>query len=271
MLARPPISRLYQHALLQSHLICVSRYTAQVAAEVLPGVQITVVNNGVNAERYLALTHRDEKLRQQPPPLHNMEREARGGVKPPTILAVGAVKARKGILELVRALPAVRQEIPNAQCVIIGRLDDTGYVAQVRAEIERLNLANVVHLLGHVAEQTLLDWYAAADVFVLPSMNAGWKFEGYGLVHLEASAAGLPVIGTRDCGAEDAIDDGLTGLLVSQAQIAEELPAAIIRVLRDPALAAHMGTAGRAKARAQTWEHVAQQIITLYQETSCKP
>jgi phosphatidylinositol alpha-1,6-mannosyltransferase len=85
-----------------------------------------------------------------------------------------------------------------------------------------------------------MSWYGSAHVFALPSLNVGWKFEGYGLAHLEASAAGLPVIGTTDCGAADAIDDGVTGLLVTQAQVAERLPAAIIRLLSDPALAAQM-------------------------------
>ena len=65
-----------------------------------------------------------------------------------------------------------------------------------------------------------------------------------GLV-LAAGAAGLPVIGTRDCGAEDAIDHQTTGLLVSQERLDSELPQAILRILTQPELAARMGAAGR--------------------------
>ncbi len=163
-------------------------------------------------------------------------------------------------------MAAVRQRVPDAQCVIIGSLDmGPDYVGRVRAAITTLGLQNCVHLMGRVPDETLLGWYGAADVFVLPSINSEWKFEGYGLVHMEASAAGLPVIGTRDCGAEDAIDDGVTGLLVPQIGIAEALLQAIVALLSDSERARRMGEAGRAKAQNQTWDHVAQQMIALYE------
>jgi glycosyltransferase involved in cell wall biosynthesis len=112
----------------------------------------------------------------------------------------------------------------------------------------------------------LLGWYAKSNVFALPSLNVDWKFEGYGLSLMEASTAGLPVIGTTDCGAEDAVDDGITGLLVSQTSIAFELPQALIRLLTDPALARRMGEAGRAKAQHNTWDDVARQMIEIYRQ-----
>jgi phosphatidylinositol alpha-1,6-mannosyltransferase len=163
-------------------------------------------------------------------------------------------------------MAAVRQQIPGVQCVILGSLNTrSGYIACVKAAIAELGLTDCVHLLGRVSDETLLGWYGAADVFVLPSINDGWKFEGYGLVHMEASAAGLPVIGTTECGAADAIDDGVTGLLVPQSGIAEALPGAILSILSDPARARRMGDAGRARAQRQTWDHVAQQMIALYE------
>jgi phosphatidyl-myo-inositol dimannoside synthase len=110
-----------------------------------------------------------------------------------------------------------------------------------------------------------MGWHGAADVFVLPSINAGWKFEGYGLVHMEASAAGLPVIGTTGCGVEDTVDDGVTGLLIPQSEIAEKLPQAILGLLSNPEKARRLGEAGKAKARRQTWDHVAGQMIALYE------
>ena len=107
--------------------------------------------------------------------------------------------------------------------------------------------------------------YRTADLFCVPSMNDGWRFEGFGQVHLEAGAFGIPAIGTRECGAADAIDEGVTGLLVSQLSIETELPEAILKLLDDPALRARMGEANRSKAERTTWESVAARYIALYE------
>ena len=239
----------YRWALRHSHLICVSRYTARVAQQILPGVQTTAILNGTNADRFAHL------------PDHQVDKQG------PTVLAVGAVKPRKGTLELVRAMAQVRQQVPQAQCVIIGQFDPAdAYAQRVEAEIRDLGLAQQVHLLGEVDKSTLLAWYGAADLFVLPSINVDRKFEGFGLVYLEASAAGLPVIGTTDCGAEDAIEDGVTGLLVPQSAVTAALPDAIISLLQDPQRAKQMGAAGRALARRHTWKHTAEQVIDCYQQ-----
>jgi phosphatidyl-myo-inositol dimannoside synthase len=242
-----PISTIYRRALLQSHLVCVSRYTAKVAQTALPGVRTTVVNNGVNQKRF------------QIENLHPVEEGSK------TVLAVGAVKPRKGTLELVKAMNEVYMHMPEVKCVIIGSLDiDRPYVERVRAAITQFGLTDCVHLLGHVPEHVVLDWYNRADVFAMPSMNDNGKFEGYGLVYLEASAAGLPVISTTDCGAEDAIDDGLTGFLIPQSQVPQRLPGTILSILSDPALAARMGAAGRLKAAGQSWDYVAAKMLEIY-------
>lgn len=246
---RFPAGAVYERAFRRSLLVCVSRYTAQQAAEAMPGITTVVVNNGIDVERFASITPGAA-------PRHR-----------PTVLSVGTVKARKGTLALVRAMSEVRQQFPDVQCIIVGTLDaEPEYAAQVRAEIDALHLEDCVRLLGRIPDEALINWYATADVFAMPSLNVDWKFEGYGLSLMEASAAGLPVIGTTDCGAEDAVDDGHTGLLVSQARIAEELPNAIIRLLADPVLTRQMGQAGRARAQQQTWDHTASQMIALYDQ-----
>jgi phosphatidyl-myo-inositol dimannoside synthase len=244
-ISRWPMNHVYRWSFQQGTLCCVSRYTATIAQEIIPGARSVVIPNGVQVERYLSL-------------------ERKPGTQP-TILSVGAVKRRKGMLELVQAMPSVLQTYPEAQCVIIGSLDhEAGYVDEIRQQIAALHLESYVHLLGHVDEAELLRWYARADVFALPSLNDGWKFEGFGLVYLEASAAGLPVIGTMDTGAADAIDDGITGLLIPQDDVENALPRAIMTLLDDPHLRAQMGAAGRLKAHQQTWDQVAEHLLTLY-------
>ena len=119
--------------------------------------------------------------------------------------------------------------------------------------------------MGFVDDDVRRAWLAAADVFALPSMNDGMFFEGFGLAVLEASAAGTAVVGTDKCGVADAIEDGVTGVVVPQDNIAEALPRALLDLLEDPAKAARMGAAGRERAKAMTWAAMADQVIALYQ------
>ncbi|MDZ4765108.1 MAG: glycosyltransferase family 4 protein [Chloroflexota bacterium] len=244
-IARP----FYVQAFRRATLICVSRYTADAAQTALPGARTVIVPNGVEMERFAAL-QRDKA-----------DRFART----PTILSVGAVKRRKGTLELVEAFARVRPQIPGARLHIVGSLTlEPAYVERVRAAIQQHDLGAAVTLAGRISDADLMRAYADADVFALPSLNDGWKFEGFGLSLLEASAAGLPVIGTQDCGAADAVQDGVTGLLVPQDGLVAHLSDALMAVLRDAEMARRMGAAGRMVAAAQTWDVAAGKLLDVY-------
>ncbi|MCS6836919.1 MAG: glycosyltransferase family 4 protein [Anaerolineae bacterium] len=239
------LAALYRWAFSQARLLCVSEYTAQVARSVLPRSRIQVVLNGVQADRLLALT---------PAPDPN-----------PLVLAVGAVKRRKGALEWVRGLAQACESLPSLRGLWIGTLNDEPRTAeQAQAECERLGISQAITWAGRVPYDDLLMAYQRAWVFALPSMADGWKFEGFGLAHLEASAAALPVIGTRESGIASAIEDGVTGLLLSQARLAQELPTALLTLLSDEALRVKMGARGRVKAASRPWSVVAQELIAAY-------
>jgi glycosyltransferase involved in cell wall biosynthesis len=246
----PVWGALYRRVYRRSRILCVSSYTERQVKAALPDAQSLVILNGVDAERYRA---RPSAL----PEKHG-----------PAILAVGQVKARKGQHILTQALPAIRAAVPNAEVIVIGSTDsDPAYVAAIRAQLTADGLANAVRWLGRAPDETLLGWFHAADVFALPALNVGGRFEGFGLVYLEASAAGLPVVGTRDCGAEDAIRDGQTGFIVPQndpGAVAE----VVIRLLQDPALRQCMGAAGSAFAGEHTWAKVAAEVLALYRTTA---
>ena len=245
---RWPVGALYARAFRRSRMICVSAHTAQIAQQITPGLRTQVIPNGVDAVRFAEL-----------PPAP----EAKGG---PLVLASGGVKARKGTLALVQACAVVRQQIPDLRCVVLGGLDaEPAYTAQVRAAINALSLQDCVTLAGYVDDLTLRGWYGAADLFVLPSVQAGWKFEGFGLVYLEAGAAGLPVIGATGSGASDAILHEQTGLLVDHTRLSEALPQAMLRLLQNSDDARHWGRGGRAHAQAQTWTRAAQSLLAAYQ------
>lgn len=246
-LRRFPVGQLYRRAFERAQLICVSEYTATIAKELMPRARIHVINNGLDMARF------------EQPAAANVEKLA------PTVLTVGEIKPRKGTLQLVEAMAVVRKRIPAAQCLIMGN-PQTGsrYTRQVERRISELGLNDNVKIMGFVEDELLRGWMAAADVFALPAMNAGMFFEGFGLVLLEASAAGTAVLGTDNCGVADAIEHGVTGLVVSQENVAEALPRALLELLEDPAMSARMGAAGQERARTRTWASAADQVIELY-------
>jgi phosphatidyl-myo-inositol dimannoside synthase len=244
---KPVFGLIYREIYRRAGVICVSTYTERQVRAAVPEARTVVIPNGVDVARY-----------QQP------------GIVPgkndPTVLAVGQLKARKGYHILVQAMRLVREVIPDVQAVFIGDTSDRKYVDTLQSQIEAVGLRNAVHILGRVPDESLLGWYHAADVFALPAINVGGKFEGYGLVYAEASAAGLPVVGTLDCGAEDAIRHGETGFLVAQ----NDPPAVaqvLIRLLTDSELRMKMGAAGRTFACELSWERVARRVIDQYQAT----
>lgn len=244
-LQRRGVAPLFRWAARRAVILPVSSYTAAQVTAVMPEARQQVIFNGVHADRFAAVP---EVLPEK---------------SGPVVLGVGVNKARKGYHVLIEAMAAVRDAVPEATCLIIGDTSDQGYQDRLHALIARHDLGGVVHILGRVPDETLLGWYHAADVFALPSVNVGGKFEGFGLVYLEAGAAGLPAIGTWDCGAEDAIDDGVTGYLVPQEDAAA-LADRLITLLQDADLRARLGAAGRAKAFGQTWTHVAAQVRAAY-------
>jgi glycosyltransferase involved in cell wall biosynthesis len=235
----------YRYAFRRAQIVCVSRYTERILHEVLPAARTHVIPNGVEAAAYLDIKRTPDQ--------------------PPLLLTVGAVKARKGVRELVAALAAVRAVVAETRLVIAGALEiDAPYVAQVRQDIAALGLSEAVTLAGRVSDEELRRLYARASLFALPAREDDGKFEGFGLALIEASAAGLPVISTLGSGTADAVDDGVTGLLVPQND-GGALANAIIRLLTDKALAEQMGNAGRRKAATQTWDAAAQAYVRLYE------
>lgn len=244
---RFPVSALYRRSFTRGTLICVSSYTARVAKALLPGARVHVIPNGVDLSGF---AH---------PPAVQAEKSA------PTVVAIGEIKPRKGTLELVNAVARVREEIPDVQCRIMGAPRyGSAYTTRVLAAIEARGLQQNVQIMGFVDEDVKRAWLDAADVLAQPAMNDGLYFEGFGLTLYEAGAAGTAVLGTDGCGVADAIDPGVTGLIVAQGNIDEELPRALLDLLSNPRKAAAMGAAGRERALRQTWDRVAGQVMRLY-------
>ncbi len=182
----------------------------------------------------------------------------------PLILSVGALKPRKGYEVAVRALSLASREFPDLHYVIIGEGESGEYAGRLRRQAQEQRLGERFHLLGSVGYDDLVAWYHRADVFLLLPVNVGGSFEGLGLAYLEAAAAGRPSIGTRDCGAAEAVVDGETGLLVPQGDAAAAAEA-LMRLLENEDLRTRMGQAGRRRAEQLTWARLAERLQAQYE------
>ncbi|MCR6657435.1 MAG: glycosyltransferase family 4 protein [Opitutus sp.] len=124
-----------------------------------------------------------------------------------------------------------------------------------------------VRFLGNVNDDELPGVYERADIFALTSVNHGHSIEGFGLVYLEASAHGLPVVAHNVGGVAEAVLDGVTGLLVPPHRPAQ-LAAAFEQLLFDPVLRKKLGDAGREWASRTHWRQSAEALFNTFEENS---
>lgn len=160
------------------------------------------------------------------------------------ILSVSRLYRRKNLPALVAAAARLRAKGHRVEVRIVGDGPDR---RRVERAVCRQGLGDTVSLLGHVAEQQLLQEYRAADVFCLPSLQ-----EGFGMVFLEAMAASLPVVACRAGATPEVVPDGVAGLLVPPANDGEALAGALSRVLDDATERGRLGAAGRERVSEYT-------------------
>ncbi|MFA6112055.1 MAG: glycosyltransferase family 4 protein, partial [Candidatus Latescibacterota bacterium] len=209
-----------------------SRFTGRAVATCgVPPERILVVNPSIDPSRFDG-PHDREAIRQR-----------LGWTGAEVILSVGRLVARKGHDTVIRALPRLAEVVPGVRYAVVGD-------GPIRAELESLATAEGVEqrveFRGFVPDAELPTLYAAADLFAMVSRQipASGDVEGFGIVYLEANAAGLAVLAGRSGGVEDAVVDEETGLLVDPEK-PDEVVAALGRLLRDPALRGRLGEQGR--------------------------
>jgi phosphatidyl-myo-inositol dimannoside synthase len=180
----------------------------------------------------------------------------------PVIVCVSRLVARKGQDALVRALPMVRSRVPDAALLIVG---EGPYRSTLDRMVRQLGLSKHVVFTGPPAPAELPAHYAAGTVYAMPcrTRHGGLDVEGLGLVYLEASASGLPVIAGDSGGAPDAVRDGVTGFVVNGRDV-PAIAARITALLQDSSLAQRMGAAGRAWVESDwRWETQAARLTDL--------
>lgn len=159
------------------------------------------------------------------------------------IVSVGRLVKRKGQDRLIEALPTIKEEIPNAHLLLVGQ---GRYGKHLKQLVKKRGLSDSVTFVGRVPIADLPEYFRIGDLFAMPSRSrlAGLEVEGLGIVYLEASACGLPVIAGRSGGAPDAVVEGKTGLVVDGSNVAE-ISRAVVHLLSHEELTREMGKNGR--------------------------
>ncbi|MGB3353206.1 MAG: glycosyltransferase family 4 protein [Mycobacterium sp.] len=161
----------------------------------------------------------------------------------PVVLCLSRLVPRKGQDMLIRALPAIRERVPGTALVIVG---GGPYRTSLHRLAQTFGVAEHVVFTGGVPGDELPAHHAMADVFAMPcrTRGAGLDVEGLGIVYLEASASGVPVVAGRSGGAPETVLDGETGVVVDGWDVGA-ITTAVGDLLADPRRAASMGAAGR--------------------------
>jgi phosphatidylinositol alpha-1,6-mannosyltransferase len=233
-------------------LTFVSRYTrSRFAAAFGPTAALEYLPPGVDADLF------------RPGPTTRAMLRARYGLGDrPTVVCVSRLVPRKGQDVLIRALPSIRRRVPGAVLLIVGSGPDR---ERLDGLVASTGMAGHVVFTGSVPWAELAGHHTAGDVFAMPSRTRGrgLDVEAFGLVYLEASAAGLPVVAGRSGGAPETVRDGVTGHVVDGRKV-DELADVVAGLLADPERAAKLGAAGRDWARADWgWQDLADRLRAL--------
>ncbi len=158
------------------------------------------------------------------------------------LLTVARLVERKGhllVLEVIKEMPGVSYDI----------VGEGAFKGEIEARIQELGLGERVKIWSGVDNARLVEFYNEADVFVMPAIKSMKDREGFGIVYLEAGLFGLPVIANRTPGVDEAVVDGVTGLLIDGS--VDQLQAAIAKLVNDVGLRQELGRQGRDRVLAE--------------------
>jgi len=218
-----------------SRVFVISTFIEGAVRRVVPGhVPVAMLSPGVDTTRFTP--HVDGRW----------VRETFDVGDRPLILSVSRMVPRKGQDVLIESLPHVRRSVPGAVLLLVG---DGPTRDELEAQVSARGLSSSVRFIGEVPDLDLPAFYAAADVFSTPCRSRwrGLEVEGFGIVFLEAAAAGLASVAGDSGGAAEAVIDQETGLIVDGSDVSATA-GALVRILSDEGLAATMGRVARFRA-----------------------
>jgi len=206
--------------------------------------RLIVIPSGVDPTRYTPANV----------PLYRDEIRRRHGVAEASalLLFVGGYWERKGVAQAIKALARMRSS--DVILMVVGK----GNTPRYRELARREGVEKRVIIVGPTEESW--KYYAASDVFLLPAL-----YEPFGLVILEAMAAGLPVLVSGEAGAAELVRDGSDALLLEDAGDVDEIAAKLELLLEDAGLRKRLGEEARRTALCHTWSRVAERTVKVYQ------
>jgi phosphatidylinositol alpha-mannosyltransferase len=175
----------------------------------------------------------------------------------PRILFMGRIEPRKGLKYLLMALPEIVRAVPDVELLVVG----TGLLGYSYRHYLSREVEGHVRWVGLVPGEARPGYFAASRVFCSPAVGN----ESFGIVLLEAMASGRPVVASDIPGYRTVMQDGIQGLFHAPCD-ASALSAAVVRLLKNPALCERMGAAGRVRASQFGWPAIAARVEALYSE-----
>lgn len=236
-----------------SLVLAISRFTERaVLACGVSADRIRILHPGVTRERF-AREPRDTR-----PRLERM------------ILTVSRLnELYKGHDMVIRAMPLVRAKCAGVRYVIAGDGRLRPYLTQLAASV---GVEDIVHFTGEVPDDVATDLIESCDLLVQVSRESSdGGAEGFGIVCLEAAAAGKPVVAGRSGGLSEAVVHGVTGLLVDPNDV-WEIADGILTILLDPDMGDRFGREGQTRvSQAFTWDHMARRARAILGDVVKKP
>jgi UDP-glucose:(heptosyl)LPS alpha-1,3-glucosyltransferase len=212
----------------------------------VPEHDIVVIPNGVDVKEFHPGNR--ERFRDEIRQVYGIKREDI------VLLFIGHEFARKGLETIVRSLPLLNDN--RIKLLVCGG----DRAEQFRRLAVSLKLDQQVIFAGPQAD--VKKFYAASDLFVFPTVH-----EAFGLVIVEAMASGLPVVVSKNAGAaEDIIDDGKDGILLTDPMNAKEVAEKIESILRNDILRKNIGIQARKKVQSLDWDRIGERVIRVYEE-----
>lgn len=173
------------------------------------------------------------------------------------LLAVSRISKSKGLQDVIRALPTIVKEIPDAQLGIVG--EDFGYIKNLQFIAKQFKITDHVHILGRLSDSELIGAYQHADIFVHAS-----HYEAFGIVLAEAMAAGRPVVARNSAAIPEVVPHQKAGLLFSTQ---DELVQSVVTLCKNKVLAQEYGAYGKKHVEENfTWDVSIAKLLNLYEE-----
>lgn len=229
-------------------ILCIGRKEQDEVRQRFPGKRVAYIPNGVDVERFSRGDGKRFRHRFGIPDSARL------------LVTVARIAPQKNQLFLVSALPRLRSIDPSVHLVLVGSVNNQGYHEQLMQCARDAGVDNALTVVAGLDpdDPLLVDAYHAADVFVLPSIH-----EPFGIVVLEAWAAGCPVIASRVGGVPDFVDDGINGLLFEPDDTDSFM--SVFQSL-TPERAHALSEAAREKVPQFGWDIVTERLIDLYKE-----